>query len=41
VAFVWEKTNACRILVGKLKSRDLLENLGVDGSIILKWVLKK
>lgn len=38
---VWEKTNAYGILVGKLKSRDLLENIGVDGSIILKWVLKE
>jgi len=35
-----EKTNACGILVGKLV-RDLLEALGVDGRIILKWILMK
>jgi hypothetical protein len=26
---------------GNLKERDHLENLGVDGIVILKWVLKK
>jgi hypothetical protein len=26
---------------GNLKGRNHLENLGVDGRIILKWVLKK
>jgi hypothetical protein len=25
---------------GKLKERDHLEDLGVNGSIILKWILK-
>jgi len=35
-----EKTNACGILVGKLV-RDLLESLGIDGRIILKWILMK
>jgi len=35
-----EKTNTCGILVGKLV-RDLLEALGIDGRIILKWILMK
>jgi hypothetical protein len=26
---------------GKRRERDHLENLGVDGIIILKWILKK
>jgi hypothetical protein len=28
------------LLLGKLKKRDYLENRGVDGRIILKWMLK-
>jgi hypothetical protein len=31
--------NAYRILVGKPKGRDQFGDLGVDGRIILKWVL--
>ena len=27
--------------LGNLKERDHLENLGTDGRIILKWILKK
>jgi hypothetical protein len=30
-----------RILVGNLKGRDHLGDLGIDGRIILKWILKK
>jgi hypothetical protein len=26
---------------GKLRERDHLEDLGVDGSIMLKWIFKK
>jgi hypothetical protein len=33
--------NACNILVGKLKGRNHLEVLGVDGKIILEWLLGK
>jgi hypothetical protein len=36
-----EKRNECRILVGKLKERDHLEDLRVDGRIILECVFKK
>jgi len=33
--------NAYSILVGKLKGRDRFEDLGVDGKIILEWILGK
>jgi hypothetical protein len=33
-----EKGNACRVLVGKTAERENLENLGMDESIILKWI---
>ena len=36
-----EQRNAHRLLVGKHKERDHLEDLGIDGTIILKWILKK
>jgi small nuclear ribonucleoprotein (snRNP)-like protein len=34
-----KKRNACRILVGNLRGSDHLENLVLDGRIILKWIL--
>jgi len=37
---VGEKTNASGILVGKLV-RALLEALGIDGRILLKWIPMK
>jgi hypothetical protein len=33
--------DAYRVLVGKPKGKRHLEELGADGSIILKWILKK
>jgi hypothetical protein len=35
------KRRACRVLVGKLKERNHLEDLGIGGRIILKRILKK
>jgi hypothetical protein len=34
-------TNAFKMLVGKDEGRDHLDDLGVGGRIILKWILKK
>jgi hypothetical protein len=34
-------SNACRILVEKLKLRDILRDLVLDGRLILKWILKR
>jgi len=36
-----EKINAYRILVEKLKKRDHFAEVGVDGRVILKGILKK
>jgi hypothetical protein len=33
--------NACKVLVEKLKGRDHLEDLGVEGKIILQWISEK
>jgi hypothetical protein len=33
---MWERRGACRVLVRKLKERDNLAGLGIDGNIILK-----
>jgi hypothetical protein len=33
--------NAYRILVGNLKRREHLEDIGVDEKIILKWIFNK
>jgi hypothetical protein len=32
---------AFKILVGNLNGRDDLGHLGIDGKIILKWIVKK
>lgn len=32
--------NECKTLVGSPEGRDQLGNVGVDGNIILKWILK-
>ena len=36
-----ERRGAYRVPVGNLRERDHLEKLGVDGRIILEWMLKK
>jgi hypothetical protein len=41
MARVGEGRGAKIVLVGKLKERDQLEDLAIDGRIILKWVFKK
>jgi hypothetical protein len=33
--------NAYKISVGSFKGRDYLEDLGIEGRIILKWILEK
>jgi len=40
VVYVWETGNAYRVLVGKLAGNHL-EDLGIDGTVISKWILKK
>jgi hypothetical protein len=36
-----ETRNVYKILVGKSERKKLMEDLGVDGWIILKWILGK
>jgi len=36
-----DRRGACRGLVGKHEGRDHLEELGISGRIILKWIVKK
>jgi hypothetical protein len=36
-----ERRDAFRDLVGKLDGRNHLEDPGVDGRIVLKWIFKK
>jgi hypothetical protein len=36
-----ELRNAYRILAENLEGRDYLEDMGADGRIILKWILRR
>lgn len=36
-----EKINAYRVLEGKPKGKRPLEDLGIDGNVILKWILQR
>jgi hypothetical protein len=39
--FLYRKRNACTDLVRKYEGKNHLEDLGTDGTIILKWDLGK
>jgi hypothetical protein len=41
VACMGDRRSARRVMVGKTREYDLLEYLGVDGIILLKWIFKK
>jgi hypothetical protein len=36
-----DKRGAQRVLVGNQRERNNMENLVIDGRMILKWILKK
>jgi hypothetical protein len=36
-----ERRGVYRLLVGKLRARDHLGDLGLDGRIILRWIFRK
>jgi hypothetical protein len=38
---MWERRSAYRLLLGKLREKDCLEDVDIDGKIIMKWILKK
>jgi len=41
VALMGDRRSVQRILVGKTEGKRPLENLAIDGKIILKWIFKK
>jgi hypothetical protein len=38
---MWDRRGLYRVLVGKLRERHHLDDPGVDGRIILRWILGK
>jgi hypothetical protein len=36
-----DKRGAQRVMVGNRRERNNMEDLGIDGRLILKWILKK
>jgi hypothetical protein len=40
VAYMGERRVAYRVLLGKLREGDFLEETGVHGKIILKWIFE-
>jgi len=39
---VWgERRGVYRVLVGNRRERDTIEDQGIDGRVMLKWVFKK
>ena len=36
-----EKTNACRVLVGKSQGKRHLDDIGVDDRTVLQWILNR
>jgi len=41
VAHMGKKRSVCRVLVGKPEGKNHLEDPGVDGRIILRWIFRK
>jgi len=41
VACTGERRGVYRVLVGKPEERDHLEDPGIDGRIILRWIFRK
>jgi hypothetical protein len=41
VAGMGKRKDAYRILVGKSEGKNHLEDLGLDGNIILRWIFRK
>jgi len=41
VARMGERRGVYRVLVGKPEGKNRLEDLGVDGMIVLKWIFMK